>query len=235
MTDQIFVKENVASRTEEISKLLGEINEMKQNRSSFILEKVVVLEHDMPGRQRLQILDELESLFYATMDMLDERDLALNQVDKMAAEIDILPALTEFDKTEKRIRIRQSQRLAIHLETEINSRTKEIDFLLGLLKQLPAYTREQFEKEEPEYWRRRWSRQSVLSMRGMATGAGEGNLDVLRRSFMHVGDESPLRLPDEIIQALLTINFAPINPPGENTLPPTRVQQAPKIAGRHRH
>lgn len=178
-----YHQEAANEATERVSKLLREINAIKQNRSDYVLEHFVVMQHDLPGRQRLQILDELEALFFATLDMIDDREMARLDLEEIAKTTPGTP----LDEERVSIKMRRAQRAMMALEMQINSRTREINTLLGMLDQLPEYTREQLEKEEEDYWKARLMRQGNLSQIGASTALGEGNLEALLQTREVVG------------------------------------------------
>lgn len=183
-----------------VCKLLREINELKQNRSDYVLEHFVIGQHDTPGRQRLQILDELESLFFAVQDMTDERETARIEIE----EIGSLTPGNPYEESRLIIRMRRAQRTMIALELQINSRVREINTLLSILSTLPEYTREQLDQEEAEYWVRRLNRQATLSQVGASTGLGEGNMEALLQLHFKPGEVRKLNTGQgEKIVALL--------------------------------
>lgn len=208
---------------ETIKAMLTEMDEIKQNRSTYVLEHFVVGTHDMPGRQRLQILDELESLFFATLDMIDDRSLAIIDRDKALAPD---ANRDEWEEEKDKVRARKYERLAASLAMQINSRTREIQALLKMLQELPQYTREELEAEEKEYWVRRLSRQAWMSQRGATTGLGEGNLDLLITLDKKLGKKNTL--PMMTREDMLAIIAPPTQAP-----PPQPLTQPKKNYHRH--
>lgn len=181
-----FNDEEVNQTTQQVRELLTEINQVRQPRSDFVLKHFVVMQHDMPARQRMQVLDELEALMFSVQDMQDERELEI---------LGILARIENENKTAADlIHIRRAERKVLQMEMAINGRTREINTLLGILKTMPEYSREQVEAEEAEYWMRRLSRQMALSQAGAGSGMGEGNLDAMLQTFAQPGQVRELNI-----------------------------------------
>ena len=173
-----YDKSQYQSTTSRVSDLLNEIHSLKQSRSNFALSHFVVCQHDMPGRQRMQVLDELEAALFSVYDMKDELDLAKINLDEIVhGEMAVIP--DEWDAQRNVIKKNALQRKMVSIKMQIDSKTREMSTLLAILDTLPEYTREQIEAEEPEYWDKRLSRQAYLAQKGSYTGMGEGNLDAI--------------------------------------------------------
>ena len=194
--DIVYNEDSTKAATERVTKLLAEMNDLKQNRSNFALTHFVVMQHDRIGRQRMQVLDELESMLFAVLDMQD--NLELNLLD-----LKVLQDCPTQDPSRTVIAIRKAERDLIRLKMQINSHTREINTLLAILDQLPEYTREQFEAEEAEYWNARLSRQALLSQRGNYTGMGEGNLDAILQMLVNPGEIRQITDAENVLAASL--------------------------------
>jgi hypothetical protein len=192
----IYNEDSTNAATERVKNLLVEMNGMKQNRSNFALTHFVVMQHDRVGRQRMQVLDELESMLFSVLDMQD--NLELNLLD-----LKVLQDCPVSDPRRTDIAIRKAERDIIRLKMQINSHTREIQTLLSILDRLPVYTREQFEAEEAEYWNARLSRQALLSQRGNYTGMGEGNLDTILQMLVTPGEIRQITDAENVLAASL--------------------------------
>ena len=173
-----YDKSQYQSTTSRVSDLLNEIHALKQSRSNFALAHFVVCAHDTPGRQRMQVLDELEAALFYVMDTKDDLSLAL--IDQ--AEFEATISAGYYDAQRNDIKVARNKRKIINLQMQIDAKTREMVTLLGILDSLPTYTREQIEAEEPEYWNKRLSRQAYLSQQGAYTAMGEGNLDAIMQT-----------------------------------------------------
>ena len=183
METKIELLDTTQAALDTISAMLSEMNEISQSRSNFVLEHFVVGTKVTPIQQRLQILDELKSLFFAVLDMIDSRDIA---------NLDLYEASNQMGPRAE-IATRRAQRLIANLTMDINSRTREINFLLNMLQQLPKCTRAEIEADEANHWPKRLSRQAHVHSKGYALGMGEGNLDLLLTLDQKLGE--PIQVP----------------------------------------
>jgi len=181
--------------TQALEQALSEIDEFAQPRSDFALAHFVVAQHDLPARQRKQVLDELQVLLYAIYDLRDKRELAEIELEELeAAQTD-----NDFVRRRNDVRKRQLRREIWNINFALRGREREAMTLLRLLEQMPKYTREEFESQEAEYWRRRLTRQwqelqlggggNLSSLLGMATMPGQA-------MPMIAGQENLMRLID---------------------------------------
>lgn len=167
-----------------IEKALEEIDEFAQGRSNFALAHFVIGQHDMPGRQRRQVLAELQSLLYAIYDFCDKKEMA--QIDLDEAEEQIATA-EKFEIRRLRVKIRQLKREIWNIDFQLRGREREAITLLHILENMPKYSYEEFEKEEAEYWYRRLTRQSIEYQ----IGSG-GNVSALLEMQTTPGVAKPL-------------------------------------------
>jgi hypothetical protein len=169
------IQTQAETRIHQLEGMLGEMNELGRMRSDFVLEHFVAGQHDTPGRQRAQVLAELQSLYFAMADLYDDMQIA--QID-----------LTEIegDDPREQIQRRKLERGIAGMAITLNQRVKEIDHLLEILTKLPRYTADELEKEEPIYWAARLSRQAYLAPRDPG-----GNLDAILQMATTPGLKKP--------------------------------------------
>ena len=179
----------------QMEKLLGEMAAI-QPRSNFALEHFVICQHDTPGRQRQQILSELQALMFALADMNDDVELAQFDLENIQ------------DSDRGRIERRKLERQIYGIQISIQQRLKEVNFLLSMLERLPVYSAEEFEAEEPEYWQKRLTRQVFFAQHG-----DNGNLDAILQMASQPGIDKPvLPLKLEDIFSLLGLDPAKFLP-----------------------
>jgi Tfp pilus assembly protein PilN len=166
-----------------IEDALQEIEEFAQPRSDFALAHFVIAQHDLPARQRKQILDELQVLLYAIYDLRDKRELAEIELE----ELEAAQPENDFEYRRNEVRRRQLRREIWNIDFALRGREREAMTLLRLLEQMPKFTREEFEAQEAEYWKRRLTRQWQELQLG-----GGGNLSSLLSLMTVPGHEMPL-------------------------------------------
>jgi|WetSurMetagenome_2_1015567.scaffolds.fasta_scaffold380730_2 hypothetical protein len=117
------------------------------------------------------------------------------------------------------LQIQKAQNRKTQLELEITGKKREHDLIYTLIKELPAWTVEDMEKDEAAYWfgdgeregRFEWQmRQSWLSRN---TGFDEGNLmSIDQCNRKGIGDDSKrfdIRIPDNIKKSLVWSVLSP--------------------------
>lgn len=195
---------NLIKQTQEqiktIENLFDEIKELQQNRSNFALEKFVVGQHDMPARQRKQVLDELMSMLVGLQQTVTAHEMAQVDIEELSERKD----RDKYEQKRNEIRLGEKTREVKLVEMQITGTLRECDYLYRMLQAMPKYTREQFEKEEAEYWTKRLTRQVYLADRG---GANMGNLDAVLQMFTEPGKPKPnLPVTLENVTGLIGIN-----------------------------
>jgi hypothetical protein len=129
--------------------IVGRFAEVQQPRSKYQLEKFVVNAHDTDEMRYYQIVTEVQSLYYT----IKQVDLELK---KSEIEITRLRAtgdeLDELDAQIKELGLEQTKVVAV-------GAFRELEILLTMLGEYPAYTREQIETAQPDYWQKRLTRQ----------------------------------------------------------------------------
>ena len=162
---------------------------IQQPRTNFELEHFVIGEKHMPGKRWAQAVLELQVRMFSI-----ERG-RINK-ERLLVELDILKGKLEAEQDEHQARLIQldideKQVDLAEFELARLGAIREAETLMALLQKMPAYTREQLEAEEPEYWRRRLTEQILL----------DGNRQAIR---MMLEADVPA-LPEEVLTALAVI------------------------------
>lgn len=184
--------EEIILRLEEA---LREIEDFAQGRSNFALEHFVVLQHDLPARQRKQVLDELQVLLYAIYDLKDQQELKGIELEELEEQ---MQAIEGRERRKLEIRARQLRREIWMLESQMRGREREAKTLLGILERIPRCSPEEFEAQEAEYWRRRLTRQWLEMQVG-----GAGNMSSLLGVFGEAGKPLPVVSGQENLMQLI--------------------------------
>jgi hypothetical protein len=155
--DELVKREN--EMLESIEGLREDIDAIQQNRSNFQLKNFIVAQHQTPGRQRMQCIDELTTrLFNIRLMQLD--------AEKLNIEIEKLESGGErYDSFEEKLRhvdIEQKKLQLARGELFRLNQVREAECLYAIAQSLPKYTREQYEEEEPLYWALRLNEQIEL-------------------------------------------------------------------------
>lgn len=185
------MNKEIEIRQEKLNALLDEMYELSQPRSDFALKHFVVGQHDLPARQRQQVLLELQGMMFELANTQDEIKLAeldLQDLDKELAEA------TGTESERVKIRIGQKKRYLESMNLTLTGRLRECDTLYSLLQSMPKVSKEEFEKQEAEYWSRRLTRQFLVSSKDVG-----GNLNSIIDMMTHPGKEKPV-LPTSIEQ-----------------------------------
>jgi hypothetical protein len=165
---------------------MGEMDELLVPRSMYALTHFVVGQHDTPGQQRRQVLAELKGMLFNLADSVDDARL-------LELDIQDLEGAKELDERGE-INLARKKRHLRGAQITLRNQLAECDNLLKILNQIPKYTREELEAEEPEYWRRRLNRQHNLGQLG-----DFGNLDAQLMMRTEPGKTKPeLPFPDEL-------------------------------------
>lgn len=169
--------------------VLGAIAEIQQPRSDFQLEHFVVGQHDTEEMQYYQCLIELQNLYYTIRTVsleLKKTEIEIARLRATGDEID------EIEAQIKEIGLEQTKIVAV-------GSFRELEKLLKIYESFPTkFTREQIETAQPDYWRKRLTRQTALESMG-GSQAVASNLDALRQiglvniNYDNSSSESDLR------------------------------------------
>jgi hypothetical protein len=121
------------------------IQQIKQSRSRYQLEKFVVGQHHSPEMQYYQLLLEIETLYGA----LEETQL---QIRKLQAEAE---ELRETGKKSDGVEAEIKERRVFYLEQNTLGTKRELSHLEEMFNEYPKFTRDQIEAAQPDYWRDR--------------------------------------------------------------------------------
>lgn len=210
---QILVKDARFNVVEDrLAKMYERAMEFCQSRSKHQLAKFVCYdEHTLITRYR-----HMSHNSYVTMQeirrMLIDRERSIRKLQKLQKRQAESKDLKEDDID---LDIYELSRQLEESEIRIKGLLKEVDYMEAICDELEKqngkpFTAEQWEAEEPEYWRKRFARQMHNAQIGNKLGIGEGNymsyLMSLEKSPLNDGQEiRPINLGDinEIAMAAL--------------------------------
>lgn len=145
------------------------IYEIQQPRTPTEIAAFVVGQHDMPGRQWAQCTLEIQLKISA----LRRAQISERQLQRRIARLEARGTEAALDKAEL---------LRIDLEDQslaVLGAVRELQALYSLWQSMKPYTRDELNAEEPEYWKRRLSRQAAQDIAAHGR-VGVGNQDALR-------------------------------------------------------
>ena len=159
-------------------KLKGQFHEFAQRKSDFQIEKFVACsDSTIPSHQYRHTLAQMRVALTELKRRIIDRERrmrARNRAEEQRHEdwdLDVAAAETEiesltYDIDSKLIEVNQYARILEHLEAEHGK----------------PFTNEEYQANEPEYWRRRFARQLYDSIIDRQTGCGQGNLIAMREA-----------------------------------------------------
>jgi len=189
--------------TMKIRALFSEMEALNQPRSNHILRQQVVGQHNMPGRQREQLLTELRGLLFAVENMRDDIELTQCDIDAIEKKI--------FKGRRDEIELRKLRRRMAEQKFELSGRMREISALMKIAGETKPYTREMLEAEEPENWMRRLSEQAEKSRVQFLTGWNGGDIAAMINLLAEPGTVKPQLGNINQIMETLQIPFAERN------------------------
>lgn len=146
----------------DIVALFAEVN---QPRSQYQLEKFVVNQHDTPEMQYVQIVNEIQNLYYTIKTVSLELKKKEIEIQRLKATGDDIDAI---DAELKELGLEQTRVTAV-------GAFRELETLTNLLGNYKRYSREEIEKAQPEYWNKRMFRQLEVER----SGSGAAHLQSL--------------------------------------------------------
>lgn len=187
---------------EQIECLSAEIEEFQQPRSDFSLRHFVVGQHDLPGRQRVQAILELQIKMFGMKRSLIEREKIRLEIERWKRKLE---SEDELMRIRAGLEIQMKELDLAEIDLGLLGARREAETLLSILAVMPKYTRAQVEAEEAEYWMRRLTRQYVLGGRDIG-----GNLDAVLQIMTEPGQAKPIGLDGrEAMMALLGFEGTP--------------------------
>lgn len=171
-------------------KLKERFHEFAQRKSDFQVEKFIACsDSTIPTHMYRHTLAQMRIALTELKRRIIDRERRTRVRDRAQEgghedwDLDVASAETEiesltYDIESKLIEVNQYARILEHLESEHGK----------------PFTNEEFQANEPEYWRRRFARQLYDSMMDRQTGCGQGNLVAMREACY------PPILPDSVNQ-----------------------------------
>jgi hypothetical protein len=147
-------------KREKMDNIKTKINELKQGRSKFQIEKFVIGSHSTPEMQYFQLLLELDSLY----DTLVNTNFNIRKFEAEAEEL---------RSTGKKSDSIEAERLDYNAQKSkdgLLGLIREIEHFESLFDRFPEYTRKQIEDSQPLYWKERLIRTAQLQALGGGVG-----------------------------------------------------------------
>jgi hypothetical protein len=141
-------------------------NAILPSRSRFQLRQFVIGQHDTGPMQWRQIALEAQQLAYS---------IAMAELDIQRKEIEIKRLLGSSDELDA-IEAKEKQLGIVLTERALGGARLELKWLQEIAMEVGQFTLDQIEKDQPEYWRLRLSRQAGLDQMSARQGIGAGNL-----------------------------------------------------------
>jgi hypothetical protein len=170
-----------------------------QSRSRYQIERFVVGQHHTPEMQYVQLVRELSTLH-------DAYEEGLLRAEKMLAEADELRAT---GKKSDAIEAELKERGAASVRRGLEGTKREIGIMQDMLDGYPAFTRDEIEAAQEQYWQERLVR--VAHMQALAGGVGWAHIEALWQA-----DALPELMTTNPLEALMTAG-PPTLPGTENT------------------
>jgi len=144
--------------------------EVHQPRSRFQLENFVIGQHDTNEMQYYQCVTEIQALYYTIKQVSLELKKTQIEIDKLRATGD---EVDEIDAQIKELGIEQTQVVGV-------GAFRELETLLEIMQSYPAYTREEIEAGQKEYWVLRLNRQQNTSPNQQALDQAQTKLKEIK-------------------------------------------------------
>jgi hypothetical protein len=193
------MENEITTRRKQLHELIDEMKALSQPRSNFALKHFVVGQHDLPARQRQQVILELQSMMFELANQYDEICLARLDIEEFE---EALEKAEGRSRQRIQIQIDQKRRFIDGVEIGLTGRLRECDYLYAMLQHMPKVTAEQLEAEEDSYWAMRLSRQFLLAGRDPG-----GNLTAVLQMLTQPGKPRP-ELGAEFADALKVLGLS---------------------------
>jgi len=160
-------------------KLKGQFQEFAQRKSDFQIEKFVACsDSTIPTHMYRHTLAQMRVALTELKRRIIDRERQIRSRDRAAEQrpedwdLDVAAAETEIES----------------LTYSIDSKLIEVNGYAAILEHLEKehgskpFTNEEYQADEPEYWRRRFARQLYDSIIDRQTGCGQGNMVAMREA-----------------------------------------------------
>ena len=159
-------------------KMKGQFREFAQRKSDFQIEKFIACsDSTIPSHQYRHVLAQMRVALTELKRRIIDRERQIRTLDRAREQapedwdLDVAAAETEiesltYDIDSKLIEVNQYAAILEHLEEEHGK----------------TFTNEEYQADEPEYWRRRFARQLYDSIIDRQTGCGQGNMVAMREA-----------------------------------------------------
>jgi len=159
--------------------------EIAEPHSRYQLEHFVIGQHDTPEMRFRQCVLELQTRFGI---------YKRAEIDRRRAEREI-ERLQQSDEPDADLDIELKQAGLEELRRSMIGCHREIETLLSLYAQIPHFTRDEIDQAQPEYWKKRLTRQTDLQL--LSGNVGWAQLDAMRQAGL---------LDEAIAQRSATLN-----------------------------
>ena len=159
-------------------KMKGQFREFAQRKSDFQIEKFIACsDSTIPSHQYRHVLAQMRVALTELKRRIIDRERQTRIRDRSQEQapedwdLDVAAAETEIES----------------LTYSIDSKLIEINQYAAILEHLEnthgkPFTNEEYQADEPEYWRRRFARQLYDSIIDRQTGCGQGNMVAMREA-----------------------------------------------------
>lgn len=167
-------------------KLRGQFKEFAQRKSDFQIEKFVACsDSTIPSHIYRHTLVQMRVALTELKRRIVDRERQIRTRDRAQESMehtDIVVGTDDFD-----LDVAAAETEIESLTYDIDSKLIEINLYARILEHLEddhgkPFTNEEFQADEPEYWRRRFARQVYDSMIDRQTGCGQGNMIAMREA-----------------------------------------------------
>lgn len=160
-------------------KLKDQFKEFAQRKSDFQIEKFIACsDSTIPSHQYRHVLSQMRVALTELKRRIIDRERQIRTRDRAVehkykdSDLDVASAETEIES----------------LTYDIDSKLIEVNRYAEILEHLEKkhgkpFTNEEYQADEPEYWRRRFARQLHDSVVDRETGCGPGNLVAMREAY----------------------------------------------------
>ena len=159
--------------------------EFSQCRSNHQIEKFIACDEYTPITRYRHVAHNSYVAMQEVRRMMIERERKLRSIEKKQKECNDKnnPKYNDYD-----LDIYEQTRQIEDIEIRVTGLMKEIEVMETICTELETkngkpFTNEQFQQEEPDYWRKRLASQMHRSQVGAKTGIGEGNYDSYLKSL----------------------------------------------------